>query len=159
MEPFITSRCPTHASQSMDPLSITASAIAIIQVTSELVTGTRSYYKNVKNSPKEISELVQGLKCFHIVLNSLKDISQKVDENPKHPVDQLARDDSPQQEISRLPMLQKMLEADGPLSLCYNEMLEFQRKLTKDQSSFERSLRWPFKKDEIKAVINRLRNL
>lgn len=142
----------------MDPLSVTASAIAIIQVTTELITGTKSYYKSVKGSSQEISDLLQELESFGFVLESLKGISQKVDETTRQ-IDQFACDGTPQQETIHLPILQKMLEADGPLSLCSNEMLEFKRKLTKYQSSLARSLKWPFRKDEIKAVVNRLRNL
>lgn len=142
----------------MDPLSITASAIAIIQVTADLITGTRSYYKSVKGSSQETADLLQELESFGFVLESLKGISQKVDERTRQ-IDQFACDDTPQQETIHLPILQKMFEADGPLSLCYNEMLEFKRKLTKHHSSLKRSLKWPFQKDEIKAVVDRLRNL
>lgn len=142
----------------MDPVSITASAIAIIQVTAELITGTKRYYKSVKGSSHEIADLLQELESFGFMLESLKGISQKVDKTTRQ-IDQFAWDGTPQQEIIHLPILQKMLEADGPLSLCYNEMLELKRKLTKYQSSLKRSLKWPFKKDEIKAVVNRLRNL
>ena len=56
-------------------------------------------------------------------------------------------------------MLQRMLEAGGPLSLCYNEMIVLKRKLSQDQSSLKRSLKWPFQKDETKFVISQLRNL
>ena len=143
----------------MDPLSITASAITIINGTTDLISACRSYYKNVKGSTKEIAELVHELESFDIVLKSLEDISHKTDEKSKPQKQQFARDDILEEETSRLPMLQKMLEADGPLSLCYNEMLVFKRKLTKHQSSRRRSLKWPFQKDEIKVVISRLRDL
>ena len=143
----------------MDPLSITASTISIIQVTSELIIGCRSYYKSVKNSPEEIAEILQELESFDVLLRSLKDISQSADKTPQQQVEQWARHDIPQQKTNCLPMLQKMLEAGGPLSLCYHEMVVFKRKLTKDQSRFKKSLKWPFQKDEIKVVISRLRNL
>lgn len=38
-------------------------------------------------------------------------------------------------------------------------MLVFKAKLTKDQSRIKRSLKWPFEKPEVKAVIKRLRLL
>ena len=40
-----------------------------------------------------------------------------------------------------------------------NEMLVFEEKLTKGQSRFKKSLKWPLKVYETKAVISRLRNL
>ena len=143
----------------MDPLSITASAIAIIQLTTDLISGARSYYKSVKNSPKEIAELVHELESFDVLLKSLRDTSQREDERHKQQMDQLVCNVGPEQKASRLPMIQKTMEADAPLSLCYNEMLVFKTKLTKDQSRTQRSLKWPFEKYEIKAVIRRLRNL
>ncbi|CAD6581748.1 MAG: hypothetical protein ASARMPRED_000694 [Alectoria sarmentosa] len=143
----------------MDPLSITASAIAIIQLTTDLISGARSYYKSVKNSPKEIAELVHELESFDVLLKSLRDTSQREDERHKQQMDQLVCNVGPEQKASRLPMIQKTMEADAPLFLCYNEMLVFKTKLTKDQSRTQRSLKWPFEKYEIKAVIRRLRNL
>ena len=143
----------------MDPLSITASAITILNVTTDLISACRNYHKCVKGSTKEVAGLIHELESFDIVLKSLEDISHKTDEQAKQQIWQLGQDDISQQDTSRLPTLQKMLEAGGPLSLCYNEMLVFKRKLTKDHSGLKRSLKWPFRKDEIKAVTSRLRNL
>ena len=143
----------------MDPLSIAASAVSIINVTTDLITACRSYYKSVKGSTKEVAGLIHELESFDIVLKSLKDVSRETDEKAKQQIEQSGQHGESQQETSRLPTLQKMLEAGGPLSLCYNEMLLFKRKLTKDQSGLRRSLKWPFQKDEIKIVISRLRNL
>ena len=157
-ESFTTNGCPIHALQAMDPLSITASAGAIIQMTFELITGIKSYYKSVKGSSTKIADLLQELEYFGFVLESLKGLSQEMDGLTRR-IDQFACNGTPQQETIHLPILQKMLEADGPLSVCYNEMLDFRRKLTRHQSNLKRSLKWPFKKAEIKAVVNRLRNL
>lgn len=157
-ESFTTNGCPIHALQAMDPISITASAGTIIQMTFELITGIKSYYKSVKGSSKEVADLLQELESFGFVLESLKGISQKMDRATRQ-IDQFACDGTPQQETFHPHILQKMLEADGPLSLCYNEMLDFRRKLTRHQSNLNTSLKWPFKKAEIKAVVNRLRNL
>ena len=143
----------------MDPLSITASAIAITQVTIDLITRTRSYCKSVKDSPEEIAELLQELESFDVVLGSLRDIAQRADEPAQKQINQSACNIEIQPETSRLPTLQKMLKPDAPLSLCYNEMLFFQTKLTKGRSKVKKSLKWPFEKGEIKAVISRLRNL
>lgn len=156
---LITSPCRIHAPQAMDPLSITASAIAIIQVTTDLIDGARSYYKSVKNAREEIAELVHELESFDVLLKTLKDTSQRADALNKQQTDQLVPSVGCQRRVSRLPMLQKMMEADAPLSSCYNQMLLFKTKLTRDQSRVKRSLKWPFERDEIKAVIKRLRNL
>lgn len=139
----------------MDPLSITASAIAIIQLTTDLITGTRNYYKSARNAPKEITELFDELTSLGIVLGNLKKISKKADA-ARGSQDGAAES---QRTASRLPMLVKMMESGGSLDICYLEMLAFRTKLTKEPSRIKKSLKWPFEKDEIIAVIRRLRNL
>jgi len=142
----------------MDPVSVTASAIAIIQLTTELLTTTRKYYKSAKSAPGEIAELIDELTAFGVVLEHLKTISQnaravKLRQNAANGVTSNSSNDS------CLPMLQKMMEQGGPLTICYDEMLAFKMKLAEDQSKLKKSLKWPFRKDEIQAVLHRLRNL
>lgn len=60
----------------MDPLSITASAVAIIQLTTDLLRGTKSFYKSVKNAPKNIADLVDELTSLGSILEHLKSIAQ-----------------------------------------------------------------------------------
>ena len=142
----------------MDPLSLTASAIAIIQLASELVKGTRKYFKGVKNAPKEVGELVDELTVFGVVLGRLKSISQKAeDSEPLNTSDDGTA--QPGKRISRLPMLCAMLKADAPLAVCFEEMMVFKEKLIKVKPRTKESFRWPFKKDEIMATVVRLRNL
>lgn len=141
----------------MDPLSVTASAIAIIQLTSALVKGTRTFFQSVRNAPKEVSELVDELTIFGAILERLKSTSQKADEARLHASANGAVKVS--QKDARLPMLHKMIKADGPLDICYAEMVAFEEKLAKDPSRIRKSLKWPFRKDEVVAVVLRLRNL
>lgn len=92
--------------------------------------------------------------------NLLKKTTQRADERNEPLGFQLVRHIvGPQQKTNYLPMVQKMMEADGSLSLCYYEMTVFRSKLTKDQSRVKKSLKWLFERDEIKNVIGRLRNL
>lgn len=142
----------------MDPLSITASAIALIQLTTELIKGIRNYCKDVKNAPIEIAEFLDQLQLLGAVLERLKHISQKTEATFLSQTSANGNIQSLQKD-SRLPLLQKMLEGDGPLAICYEEMLTFQKKLRKTQSRIKKSLKWPFEKDEIKDAVTRLRNL
>lgn len=142
----------------MDPLSITASAIAIIQLTIDLVQGTRNCYRDVKNAPKEIAEFVDQLNILGAVFERLKHTSQKADAiSSSH----LRTNGGVQhaQNSGRLPLLKKMLEADGPLAICFEQMSVFRKKLTRNQSTIKKSLKWPFEKDEIKGAVKRLRDL
>ena len=54
----------------MDSLSITASAVAIIQLITDLITETKKYYKNVKNAAKGIRALIEELTSFGGILES-----------------------------------------------------------------------------------------
>lgn len=142
----------------MDPLSATASAITLLQVTTELVKVTRKYYKNVKNAPKEIADLIDQLNLFTAVLDRLKETSEKADAtSPAHIAANGSNSNS--QTAGRLPLLKRMLQEDGPLFICYQEMLTFKRKLSADQSRLRKSLKWPFEKDEVGSAVARLRNL
>lgn len=156
-ESLISSWCRTYTPFAIDAFSITVSAIAIVQSITDLIIGTRSYYKCVKYSTKKIVGLIHELESFDILLKSLKGTSQRADENHKQQIGSLARNVGPQHKASRPPMLQRMMEADAPLSPCYNQMLAFTTKLAKDQSGVKRSLKWPFEIYQIKAVIRRLR--
>lgn len=152
---------PSHGlapSGAMDPLSVTASAITVIQLTTDLIKGTRKYYNNAKNAPKEIAEFIDQLNILGGVLERLKHTSLKADATLPSQVTNNGGVQSPQV-VSRLPLLTKMLEVDGPLAVCYEEMSTFKKKLGRNQSRMKRSLKWPFEKDEIGQAVIRLRNL
>lgn len=138
----------------MDPLSVTASAITVIQLTTELIKGTRQYYKDVRNAPKEVAEFVDELTALGIVFERLKNISQKAEAASLSPIAMHNK-----HKASCLPTLENMTKVDGPLAICYKEMLAFQRKLTRDQSRLKKSLKWPFEKAEMTDSIAHLRNL
>ncbi len=144
----------------MDPLSIAASTITIIQLTTELLTATYKYYKSAKNAPNEVSELLDELTTFGVVLEHLKIISQNaraaVSQKNNAKGTNFGTQDA---KTGYLPMVQKMMESGAPLTVCYDEMLAFRMKLTKDQSKVKKSLQWPFRKAEIQAIVHRLRNL
>ena len=141
----------------MDPLSLTASAIAIIQLTTDLVKGTRNLYKTIKKAPEEVGELLDELNVFGIVLERLNDVAQQA-EKTKLPRP-AANGAATPQTLSRLPTLQSMIEPNGSLATCYAEMLGLKIKLTSDHSKLKKSLKWPFQKDEILGVVQRLRTL
>jgi hypothetical protein len=54
----------------MDPLSITASIIAVLQATKEVI----SYVKETKDSPKELTKVYEEARNLVILLYELKDL-------------------------------------------------------------------------------------
>ena len=140
----------------MDPLSITASAIAVIELTTEINKGLRKFYKSANNAPREVAELIDELTTFGAVLQRLKILSQhgKAAQSQQRTA---AAGNS--QSKYNLPMLQKVVERDAPLNRCYKEMLAFNSKLISNQSRLKKALKWPFQKEEVQAMFSRLRNL
>ena len=134
----------------MDPLSATASIIAVLQLTQEVLTGTRNIYKGVKNASREIAELIEELTSFGVVLERLKIISHNAQQTVANGGSNNFNGDGP------LPMLKKMMD-NGALSSCYQEMQVFKSKI--NENSRLKSLKWPFQKSEVRNMIERLRNL
>ena len=66
----------------MDPLSITASAIAILQLTQSIIVGTNSFYKSARDCPAEIRGLLDELTSFENVLESLRSVVEKANDVP-----------------------------------------------------------------------------
>lgn len=61
----------------MDPLSIAASAIAILQLTQSIIIGTRRFYKNARGCPTEIRGLLDELMSFETILGNLQLMVEK----------------------------------------------------------------------------------
>ena len=152
----------------MDPLSISASSIAIFGLAKSLICGTRSFYKDIKDAPKHIAEFIQELENFEVVLKCLVDTVKKTEENDEQYNDQTGENpgvtttgtSDGRKKASRLPTVQKLMQTDGPLFLCYEKLLGFETRLQRrDHSRLRKSVQWPFEKTEIQAITRRLGNL
>ena len=142
----------------MDPISLTASTIAILQLTTELVKATRNVYKDIKNAPREVTELLDEFASFCTVLESLKVIIEDAQSDERFEVARNGQYGIPQK-ANRLPTIQEVTKADGPLATCHGEMVVLKGKLGENASKIKRSLKWPFEKRETIALTGRLRNL
>ena len=61
----------------MDPLSVTASAIAILQLTQSIIVGTKNFCKSARDCPAEICGLLDELTSFEVVLENLHSMIEK----------------------------------------------------------------------------------
>ncbi len=66
----------------MDPLSITASAIAILQLTQSIIVGTNNFSKSARDCPAEIRGLLDELMSFEKVLENLQSMVEKANGVP-----------------------------------------------------------------------------
>jgi hypothetical protein len=138
----------------MDPLSVTASVIAILQLSNTVYKAAREYYTGVKDAPKEIKRLFEELEAFNDILIHLIDIAAKADKNDKGS----AMHENSQKRTS-LPSVTKLLEPDAALHLCFAEMQQFMECVTVQKSSMKKALKWPFQKEEVYHMIRRLNKL
>ena len=147
-----------HVLSSMDPISLTASAIAILQLTQGLAKVTRNVYKDIKNAPKEVTELLDEFANFCTVLESLTTVIEEAESDERFEVARNGLYGIPQN-ASRLPTIQEITKANGPLATCHGEMVVLRGKLDENASKTKRSFQWPFEKRETTALTGRLRNL
>lgn len=138
----------------MDPLSITASVIAILQLSNTVYKAARGFYTGVKDAPKEIKLLLEQLEAFNDILIHLSDVAAKAEKHDKG---------SAMHETSHkgtfLPSVKKLLEPDAALRLCFGEMQQFMERVTGQNSSMKKVLKWPFQKEEIYRTTGRLQRL
>ncbi|KAK5705823.1 hypothetical protein LTR17_021334 [Elasticomyces elasticus] len=124
-----------------DPLSITASVIAVIQITSKVVSLCYDYRAGLKNGPKEIKQFTDEIVSFR---DSLESISKLVE-----------AEDEASTQLSTISLFTK---ADGILFTCQSEMTELENDL-KPASGIRgvaRSLKWPYARAQTEKRVERL---
>ena len=119
----------------MDPLSVSASIIALLQLTSEVV----GYLSDVKGAPKEIHSI--RLEIYSVL--PMLDILQ-------------GQADQAQQSDPWSLTLQSLNEPDGPLQQFQTALKLLASKLApvRGLKKVGKALAWPFEKDEIRSILN-----
>jgi hypothetical protein len=129
----------------MDPLSITASVVAIVQIASTIISVCKDYVTTVANAPKDLRTIliqVGSVKCILETLELL--ISRGGDE------------------VSII--LQKLQNSDGPLDGCkqaliaLNNLFPTEAECSKDGKrrkvlSSLRNLAWPLKESKARKLL------
>lgn len=138
----------------MDPLSITASVIAILHLSNTVYKAAREYCTGVKDAPKEIKGLLKELETFNDILIQLRDIAARAE---KHDKGSAMHETSHKEAL--LPSVTKLLEPDAALLLCFAEMQQFMERVACQKSNMKKILKWPFQKEEIYQTIGRLQKL
>jgi hypothetical protein len=140
----------------MDPLSVTASVIAIIQIVSEVSGHCMQYIKSAKNTNKLILQLVQEIGGLQIVLRTLKELAQR----GTH-VLQNGEDEDAEETSYLLPTVHKICQLEHVFEECLRKLEQLERdivpssqvNLTKKQSFF-RALHWPLKEAYMKNIMD-----
>lgn len=128
----------------MDGLSLVASIIAVIQVTTAVTKQAYDYANCVKNATKEIENIDSQLKDLKNVLTKLKDLA-----------DQAAKSG---QSLDSWPTLASLDKADGPLAECRLAMASLSAELASVDglAKYAKRALWPRKKKKVEKCLNNI---
>ena len=124
----------------MDPLSVSASIIALLQMTSKVI----KYINDVKGFSSERKGFIIELNGINIVLIQLQSSAEEAEQAAE-----LGEVDGWSDSLKSLN------RPDGPLKLLEQTLRTLQTRLAPTQGvkSVKKALTWPFQKDEAKELI------
>lgn len=126
----------------MDPLSLTASIITVIQLTGAVVSAVYNYRKNVKSAPEDAAKIIQDLIGLSQILEELLQTIER-ERNTK---------------VTRLASLEGLAKSDGPLDSCQKTLERLNAKLQPEHGwrAVKQSLMWPLKQDYVKKTLDEI---
>ncbi|KAI9704034.1 MAG: hypothetical protein M1820_005655 [Bogoriella megaspora] len=126
----------------MDPLSITASIIAVIQLSGSVISAVYNYRRDAKNASEDAIKVVQDLTGLSQILEKLLQMIEK-DKNTKG---------------TRLESLEVLIKPDGPLETCQQTLEKLSAKLQPEKGwrLVKQSLTWPLKADYVKKALDEI---
>lgn len=126
----------------MDPLSITASAIAILQVSGVIINACYDYRSRVKDSAKDASRIINELNSLRSIIESLFVLLEEEPENK--PSDQ--------------SNLQKLAQVGGVLETCKVGLEALEKKLEPKEGwrAVRAAVFWPLKEADIAKALQQI---
>lgn len=126
----------------MDPLSATASVIAVIQITVSVLSTCHEYRSSVKNAPKEAEQIISELSSLKHVLEQVLTVAQREEQS------------RPKEFFS----LAKLTTSGGELDTCRENPIELQKKLQPQEGwrGVKNALTWHFKEGEFRKALDRI---
>jgi len=126
----------------MDPLSITASAIAIVQISGSIINTCYNYRNRLKSASKDASRIINELNALRTVIEALY---------------QLLYDESETKSIHE-STLSKLSQPDGILATCLASLEELSKKLEPKEGwrATKAAIFWPLKESDIKRVLQNI---
>lgn len=136
----------------MDPLSITASIIAVLQATDAVIHVCNDYRSAVKNSSWELPRVIDEVTSLRGLLEALARLAKE------------AESADPATE-SRLPTLEPLCGPVGPLATCLGELKALEKKLAlptasghakSKRNALVAALVWPLKKEDTRRALENI---
>jgi hypothetical protein len=133
----------------MDPLSITASLIAVLQISGTVISALYEYRNGVKSASNDAARIITELNSLRSILESLLQAVEKED----------AASNSGGSS-SRLANFQALTQPNGELMRCQADLEAVSVKLGGDEASslsgfkkMRRALEWPFKEKDVEKLM------
>ncbi|TVY84720.1 putative ankyrin repeat protein [Lachnellula suecica] len=130
----------------MDPLSVTGTLIAVIQISSTVVSICYEYRQGAKNASREIVQISDELSSLRDVLEALLKLVERFEFST-----------SP----ARLATFELLVKPDGPLLTCQRELERLKKQLDPGVGwrAVRKALVWPLKEGEMKKALGALERL
>lgn len=128
----------------MDPLSITASLIAILQISGTVISALYEYRKGVKHASKDAAKIIEELNSLRDVLESLLSVAEK--------------EESVAEETSRLSTFRQLAKPNGEFERCKATLVALNSRLQPESGwkALKQALVWPLKEAEVKNTLDDL---
>lgn len=125
----------------MDPLSITATAITIVQLSGTIITTCYAYRSRVKNAAKDASRIIKELNNLRDVLEVLFQILEREASDDKH-VNPSA--------------LERLTKPDGPLAVFEAQLKDMEKKLEPIEGwrAAKAALFWPLQEPDVAKLLD-----
>jgi hypothetical protein len=123
----------------MDPLSITGTLIAVVQITTSLISICYDYRSGVNSSSREVLQITESLNSLKDVLESILRLIETTKVGELSTVELLAKD-------------------GGTLQSCQTELERLRAKLEPEKGwrKLRNSLIWPLKEGEMRRALEAL---
>jgi hypothetical protein len=118
----------------MDPIGLVGTLIAIVEISSKLVSVCYEYRAGVKGARREISRILDEIIALRTLVEGLIDVAEQSDDGV-------------------LPSLKAINGPNAPLQRCLEELQDLNSalKLNGDRTSRSVALLWPLKQKEVEA--------
>ncbi|KAI4644263.1 hypothetical protein J4E93_006163 [Alternaria ventricosa] len=138
----------------MDPLSVTANVITVLQVANSIITICYEVRSALKQSPWSLTRTIDEIRDLRNVLESLEQVCR-------------ALDTSKESNAARFRTFQLLCESEtSPLSRCLQELLDLEKKINSDKQTpgrstllakarvFAQVMGWQLKEGDAKMTIS-----
>jgi hypothetical protein len=126
----------------MDPLSITAGIIAVIQLTGSVISAAYNYRHDVSNAAEDAVRIIEDLTGLSQILEKLLKLLEK---------------DRSTGSV-QLTSVDALTRSDGPLETCRRRLTELKTKLEPEKGwrAVRKALTWPLKQDYMKETLGEI---